>query len=478
MHAICLVIRAPAPERKAAVETILSFDVDWMRGQSVGVFPVHNATPEPIIAELEKITDSGEGGLTQNMIKFQPISRLNAILVVSRKPDYLKTVATWIRRLDKSDTAGVNLKVYRLRYGSAKQIAGLLNDILVGRGAGGLDTAAGQIAPGGGISVASSGGPLAALSAQPPSAAGQAGGASGAGLGSGLGAGANRPATTGGAAGGATPGGATGQGGAAAGTAAAGNAFGAGGTGQALIQNIRITPDIVNNSILVYANQDTQHIVEQTLRQIDRPPMQVAIDATVAEVTLNDQLTYGVQYYLQHNNFGAFSTLGTSALSAVVPGFNLVLGPAGMPNVVLDALHSITDIRVLSNPSLVVLDNQPAVLQVGDQVPISTGSATVRPPTTPSSAPSTTATPASSCASCRASAPTAMSSSTSSRKLRASRRGRRRATTPDADDLRPQRQEHDLSAERPDRAARRLDQRRSRPHAVGHSGARQAARHW
>jgi general secretion pathway protein D len=371
-----MVIQGTGPERQAAVETILSFDGDWMRGQSVGVFPVHNATPEPIISELEKIMDSGEGGLTQNMIKLQPISRLNAILVVSRKPDYLKTVATWIKRLDESDTAGVNLKVYRLRYGSAKQIAGLLNEILVGRGAGGLDTSQSQIAPGGGISVASSGGPLAALSAQPPSQLGQAGGTSGAGLGSG----AARPATPGGTAGGATTGGATGQGG--AGTA--GSAFGGGGA-EALVQNVRITPDVTNNSILVYANQDTQRLVEQTLRQIDRPPMQVAIDATVAEVTLNDALSYGVQYYLASHNtqsnsaVSVTSTIATAAgaLPGVFPGLNLVLGPASMPNVVLSALHSVTEVRVLSNPSLVVLDNQPAVLQVGDQVPISTGSATV-----------------------------------------------------------------------------------------------------
>jgi general secretion pathway protein D len=367
-----MVIQGTGPERQAAVETVMSFDGDWMRGQSVGVFPVHNATPEPIVAELEKIMDSGEGGLTQNMIKLQPIARLNAILVVSRKPDYLKTVAAWIKRLDESDMAGVNLKVYRLRYGSAKQIAGLLNEILVGRGGGGLDTAQSQVAPGGGISVASSGGPLAALSAQPPSAAGGAGGGTAAGLGSG----ATRPATTGGAAGGAA-GGATGQGGAASGGLGAGGAFGGANPAETVVTNIRITPDVTNNSILVYGSLETQRIVEQTLRQIDRPPMQVAIDATVAEVTLNDQLTYGVQYYLQHNSIGVFSTLGTSALSAVVPGFNLVLGSPGMPNVVLDALHSVTEVRVLSNPSLVVLDNQPAVLQVGDQVPISTGSATV-----------------------------------------------------------------------------------------------------
>ena len=189
-----VIIQGTGPERRSAVETILSFDGDWMRGQSVGVFPIHNSTPEPIITEIEKIMDTGEGGLSQNLIKFQPVSRLNAILVVSRKPEYLKTVATWIKRLDESDTSGVNLKVYRLRYGSAKQVAALLNEILVGRGSGGLDNAQSQVAPGAGLSVASSGGPLAALSAQPPTPLGQAGGAGGTGA-----AAAARPA--GGAAG-------------------------------------------------------------------------------------------------------------------------------------------------------------------------------------------------------------------------------------------------------------------------------------
>jgi general secretion pathway protein D len=376
-----VIVQGTGPERRAAVETMLSFDGDWMRGQSVGVFPVRNATPEPIIAEIEKIMDAGEGGLAQNMIKFQAVSRLNAILVVSRKPEYLKTVATWIRRLDESDTAGVNLKVYRLRYGSAKQVSAILNEILVGRAAGGLDNAQSQIAPGTGLSVASSGGPLSALSAQPPMAAAQAGGVAAVA--------AARPAVPS-AAGGASP-----AAGSDLSSAGPGGAFGARGTGENPAVNVRITPDIVNNSILVYASQETQRIVEQTLRQIDRPLLQVAIDATVAEVTLNDTLTYGVQYYLNSTKLGGsnspaaggttsnagfvISTLGTSAsvLSALTPGFNLALGPANMPNIVLDALHNVTEVRILSNPSLVVLDNQAATLQVGEQVPISTGTATV-----------------------------------------------------------------------------------------------------
>jgi len=360
-----VIIQGTGPERRSAVETMLSFDGDWMRGQSVGVFPIHNSTPEPIIAEIEKIMDTGEGGLSQNLIKFQPVSRLNAILVVSRKPDYLKTVATWIKRLDDSDTSGVNLKVYRLHYGSAKQVAGLLNEILVGRSSSSLDNAQSQVAPGAGLSIASSGGPLSALSAQPPTAMAQAGAG---------GSGAVATARPAGGGGGATA--AAGNDLSAAGPGGGGT-LGGRGTGEAAQANIRITPDIVNNSILVYASQETQRIVQQTLRQIDRPLMQVAIDATVAEVTLNDTLTYGVQYFLQKNSFGLVSSIGSAALSSVLPGFNLVLGPSSMPNVVLDALHSVTNVKVLSNPSLVVLDNQAATLQVGDQVPISTGTATV-----------------------------------------------------------------------------------------------------
>jgi general secretion pathway protein D len=381
-----VIIQGTGPERRTAVDTMLSFDGDWMRGQSVGVFPIHNSTPEPIITEIEKIMDTGEGGLSQNVIKFQSVSRLNAILVVSRRPEYLKTAATWIKRLDESDTAGVNLKVYRLHYGSAKQVAALLNEILVGRSSSGLDTAQGQIAPGAGLSVASSGGPLAALSAQPPAAQGGLGGGQ-AGFGGGQAGFGGAQAGLGGAAAAARPGG----GGAAATVANELSAAGSGGTlggrgnGEALLPNTRITPDITNNSILVYASQETQRIVEQTIRQIDRPLRQVAIDATVAEVTLNDALTYGVQYFLNSRNPGSqnavsvVSTLAAAAgpLAGVFPGMNFVLGPASMPNVVLDALHNVTDVKVLSNPSLVVLDNQVATLQVGDQVPISTGSATV-----------------------------------------------------------------------------------------------------
>ena len=64
-----------------------------MRGQSVGIYPVRNSTPDPVISELERIMDTGEGGLSQSLVKLQPIARLNAIMVVTSKPALLRTAA-------------------------------------------------------------------------------------------------------------------------------------------------------------------------------------------------------------------------------------------------------------------------------------------------------------------------------------------------------------------------------------------------
>ncbi|MEH2487063.1 type II secretion system secretin GspD [Bradyrhizobium sp. AZCC 2230] len=384
-----LIVSGSGTDRATAVDTILSFDADWMRGQSVGIFPVRNSSPEPVIAEIEKIMDSGEGGMGQNVIKLQPIARLNSILVVSQKPEYLKRAQTWIARLDRSDTDGVNLKSYPLRYGNSKLVVSMLNEMLFSQSSASsstLDSASSQVAPGAGISTSTSTNPVASLSALPTAASGAATPVTGP-AGSALG---TRPAP----AASATP-------------AQDNNSFGGpNGNGSksgvnGILQNVRITADVTNNAVLVYANQDAQRIVEQTIRQIDRPQRQIAIEATIAEVTLNDQLNYGVQFFLASqkgsisNTISGVSnaaTVGSGAVEAasnavnaasgallgrVLPGFNFLIGSENSPRVILDALHGVTDVKVLSNPSLVVLDNQAATLQVGDQVPFSTGTATV-----------------------------------------------------------------------------------------------------
>ncbi|HUZ91453.1 MAG TPA: secretin N-terminal domain-containing protein, partial [Methylocella sp.] len=168
-------------ERRTAVETILSFDEDWMQGQSVGIFPVHNSTPEPLVAELEKILDSREDGLSQRMVKLQPVARMNAVLVVARRPELLRAAGKWISRLDNSAVASTGVKVYKVRYGDCRQIAKLLNDLFLGGGASTLESATNQIAPGAGATALSSPGGGALQSGFGAQGAGAGGGGLGGG---------------------------------------------------------------------------------------------------------------------------------------------------------------------------------------------------------------------------------------------------------------------------------------------------------
>src|SRR5260221_8802190 len=151
-----LLIQGTGAERRAAIDTALSFDVDWMRGQSVGIFPVQNSNPEPAIHELEKILDSKEGGFSQDIVKFQVIARRNAILAVTSKPAVLRTVEQWIKRLDAADTTRTGVHVYRVKYGEARQLARVLSDVFGGGSSGSIETPASQVAPGGGITKTSS----------------------------------------------------------------------------------------------------------------------------------------------------------------------------------------------------------------------------------------------------------------------------------------------------------------------------------
>ena len=165
--------------------------------------------------------------------------------------------------------------------------------------------------------------------------------------------------------------------------------------GQGVLPGVRITADVVNNTLLIYANQESYRIIERTLRQLDRPQLQVAIEATIAEITLNEKLQYGVQFFLRSARRRLGPNKGSIVLtpsrvagrSADQPGSSWVQFPdrqrATSPRLILDALRGVTDVKVLSTPSLVVLDNQVATLQVGDQVPVTTGTATVLTGTTP-----------------------------------------------------------------------------------------------
>ncbi|MBV9735688.1 MAG: type II secretion system protein GspD, partial [Acidisphaera sp.] len=149
-----------------------------------------------------------------------------------------------------------------------------------------------------------------------------------------------------------------------------------GGGSEANPETMRIIPNQQNNAVLVYATAREEDTVEAMLRKIDILPLQVRIDATIAEVTLNDQLQFGTQYFFKRGGLNAvlssasasLPTFANAALGTTLPGFVIGGSNAGA-QIAISALQAVTTVHVLSSPEILVLDNQPARLQVGDLVP-------------------------------------------------------------------------------------------------------------
>jgi general secretion pathway protein D len=344
-----LIVRGTTSDRQWLINTALAFDVDWMRNQSVGIFPISKSSPEVVINELNQLADA-------SVVRFQPITRLNAILAVSKSPAAIRQVQTWISRLDHTNNYGPQAHIYRLKIADARKVVSVLRETFgAGGGAGGPGSE--QVAPGGGLASAAAAatGPGAAST---PIARGPAGPFAGPTAGPPAGPIESR----------------FGEFGVGAGPGSAGPT-----------EQVRITADPVSNAVVVYGTLEQYKVIERAIIDLDRPIPEVAIEAIAAEVTLNDNLNYGVQFFLRgafKNQSGNETPISGSQLSAplplaqISPAANLVLGALGNPAVVISALRDVTDVKILSSPSLVVADNQSAVLQVGDQIPVTTGTAT------------------------------------------------------------------------------------------------------
>src|SRR5262249_24788761 len=120
-----LMVRGTGAERETLMQTARMFDVDWMKGQSAGIFTLANSTPDDVIKELNEvfqIKDEGKG-----LIRFKPIGRMNAILALTQKSKLLQEVETWVNRLDRGGIEAEGYFVYRVENGRAKDLASLLN---------------------------------------------------------------------------------------------------------------------------------------------------------------------------------------------------------------------------------------------------------------------------------------------------------------------------------------------------------------
>lgn len=327
-----LVLGGSQNELSAMLDTIAIFDVDWLRGMSVAVYPVHATNAKTMVEELQFVFGR-DGGPLRDVVRLFPVERPNSVIVVSTQPRYLSEVERWINNLDQAEQSQQRrVFVYPIRHGKAASLATALTLTFGSGRVPAVERPAVErvaVGPGSGGAAVGSTPLMAPATAQPlPSAA------------------ADTPAA-------AVP---------SAGARAA--------------DTVRITPEEETNSLLIYATADEYTDIIAALDKLDIVPLQVLIEGVVAEVLLTDDLRYGVQWFFDAGK-GEFtlSDLASGAVSSAFPGFSFALTGVNNVKAVLNALSSITDVNVISAPEVLVLSNQTATLQVGDQVPIATQSA-------------------------------------------------------------------------------------------------------
>jgi general secretion pathway protein D len=325
-----IVIAGSGPELANMLDTIEMFDVDWMSGLSVGFFSLEYAKVDDVVTQLETLLSDEEAGTLSGLFRFIPVETANALLVVSPQPRYLAKMEDWIERLDMAEATGSGarrLYVYRVRHGNAENLADILTKLFAPEGGAGRGSVGG-VAPG--LRQAAIG------SGERGDSGGQGDGGT-----------ARRSAST---------------------------------SSLMLSSEVSIVADNTNNSLLVRSSPRDYKRILSALKELDIVPLQVLVEATIVEITLSGSLRYGVQWRFKGPAIDGYqsreSLIASDDSDVPVPnfqGFNwsVILQPNEI-RATLSALAEDNLVNVLSSPSVMVLDNQEAKIQVGDEVPITT----------------------------------------------------------------------------------------------------------
>ncbi|KQY42533.1 type II secretion system protein GspD [Rhizobium sp. Root483D2] len=314
-----IVVAGNNGELSAIREAISVFDVDWMKGMSTALYPLKASQPQELVKELNSVFGA-DAGPNSKTIRFIPNTRLNAVLAITSRPAYLPKVSAWIAKLDKiAQTNEEQLFVYEIQNRPAAELAKVLQNVLASaKSNGGTMARPSPVAPDLVADTMQSEGvdysPEAQVESEP--------------------------------------------------------ALLTSGTVPSVVA------DTENNALLISTNAREYQRIEQILRQLDVLPTQVFLEAVIAEVTLNDELKFGLRWYLENGNHSlGLSDLASGAVTAAFPGFNWTHVSANAQSA-LSALSSVTKVKVISSPNLMVINNQQAKLQVGDQVPVITQTST------------------------------------------------------------------------------------------------------
>ncbi|MBK9441160.1 MAG: type II secretion system secretin GspD [Comamonadaceae bacterium] len=369
-----LVMIGTRTQAEGWLDIVSTFDVDLLKGMSVGVFPLKHITTREVDLALRLLSGSTTAPSTaapvapgaaaaanraQNApaasasevaplattsplygaLRVIPIERINSVMIVTPRAAYLEEARRWIEKLDQpgGNSPEAQLFVYPVQNGNAKHLANVLNGLFGGGTGSAATTTTSGVAP-------------------------------------------SLPTAT------STSSGFTGTS-AAASSLQGGNSTiqGSGLTSLTLNTGLRVIADEINNAVLVYGTRGEFEKVQITLRRLDVPPTQVLIEASIIEVTLNDDLKYGLQWIFTDSARGSAGLAGTGVLSTAAgavfgstpAGFSYSLrNSAGDVRAVLNALADKSLVKVISSPSLMVLDNHTASIAVGTQQPVKIGQTT------------------------------------------------------------------------------------------------------
>jgi general secretion pathway protein D len=325
-------------ELRHLVDTIELFDVDFLSGYSVGLFPIRSADVKGLVADLDKVFGA-QGSPLNGVVRVIPVERLNALLIVTTNPKYLETAKGWIERLDQlgGTSGGSRFFVYQVRNGKAENLAQLVGDLFASRR---TTTTAPTLAPGQRpteIRSAPFGAPqptpqTTTTSVTPPP------------------------------------------------SAASFQIPGATGTTSS---EVRVIADKDTNSLLILATPGDYDVIESALRKLDVIRRQVLVEVMLAEVTLTDDLQFGIDWFIKarNNTTGTLNTMGSlpttaaralADVSAFAPGLQLINLRGDQVRAVLRTFGGEGRAQILASPQIMVLDNEKAEVKVGSRISVQT----------------------------------------------------------------------------------------------------------
>lgn len=342
-----ITIAGTRAELENYLRTIEIFDVDWLAGMSVGVFPLRSGRASKVVADLEKVFGEQSKSPVAGMFRFMPLEGANAVLVITPQPRYLDQIHQWIERIDGAGDA-VQLFSYELKYVKAKDLAERLADVFGGgRGGGGGEAGPPSLMPG-----------TEPTEIKDP---GMQGGTSSAPVG-GLGQGQLSLSQRG------------------------------GGDGSVTLEvnggRVGVSAVDETNTLLVRATPAQWASIRDVIERLDVMPSQVHIEAQVVEVALTGDLKYGVNWFFENaitpdalrqraQGRGIWGDISGSVGGISVDEDGNVSGGLTWSFLgrnalaVINALDQVTDLRLLQTPSVMVRNNAEANFNVGSRIPIS-----------------------------------------------------------------------------------------------------------